>query len=248
MKTILKFFIIFQITAFQVSAQMTGQTGEAEILLRREKYAMLTAHTAGFGFSYRQGKHITGSRKRMYEIEFSGVRHPKQVRTLNYYYHDSKSYFYGKLNHMYTLRPGIGFQHVLTEKPYWGGIEVRSNAYLGASVALLKPVYLVIAHEDDHHHVEYMQHRYDPAEHFVYNIAGRGNFFKGMNQMKAIPGGYLKYALNFDLGASQEIVRGIELGISADVYARKIPLMAFQDNQNIFLFMYVSLVWGIRQE
>jgi hypothetical protein len=248
MKIFLIFFIIFQISAFQLSAQMTGQTGEAEILLRREKYAMLTAHTAGFGFSYRQGKHITGSRKRMFEVEFTGVRHPKQVRTHNFYFNDSKSYFFGKLNHMYTLRPGIGLQRVITEKPYWGGIEVRSNAYFGASVAFLKPVYLVIAHEDDDHHIEYMQQRYNPDEHFVYNIAGRGNFFKGIDQMKAVPGGYLKYALNFDFGANQEIVRGIELGMSADVYANKIPLMAFQKNQNIFLFMYVSLVWGIRQE
>ena len=71
------------------------------------------------------------------------MKHPKQIRVINPYYYNARSYVYGKLNHVYMLRIGYGFKKLLNRKPYWGGIELRVLYMGGLSLAFAKPVYLI---------------------------------------------------------------------------------------------------------
>lgn len=73
-------------------------------------------HSNGLGIAYRQGKHVTGFKKRMLEFDFVSMRHPKQYKQPNPYYPDSRPFYYGKLNFVYFLRGGYGMQRVLFPK------------------------------------------------------------------------------------------------------------------------------------
>ena len=67
----------------------------------------------------------------MWEIEFTTYKEAKEVKTINPNYSDSKSFVYGKLNYVYFLRGGLGFQHILNRKPYWGGVQLSYLYYGG---------------------------------------------------------------------------------------------------------------------
>jgi hypothetical protein len=204
-------------------------------------------HTGGFGVGYRNGKHLTGYKKRMFEFELLSMKHPKEVRTVNRYFENAKSYIYGKENAMFILRGGIGRQKIINSKPYWGGVELRYFYYGGLSLGMLKPVYLYILHETS---VPYEYNlsieRYDPDKHFEENIFGRAPFFQGFNKLKPLPGLYLKTGVNFEFGVYDESVKAIEAGVVVDGYLKEVPIMALKSNNSYLVSLYVSFHFGSR--
>jgi len=220
---------------------------DTKVLLRREKTGFLMLHTSGFGLGYRTGRNITGYKKRVFEIELTGMKHPKEIRTVNPYFENSKSYIYGKENSFLLLRAGIGKQKIINSKPYWGGVELRYFYYGGLSLGLLKPVYLYILHKTSNdYEYDLSIEKYDPDIHFAENIFGRAPFFQGFNHVKPMPGIYLKTGLNFEYGTYDESVKAIEAGIALDAYSKDVPILAFVKNKNYFVSLYISFHFGSR--
>jgi hypothetical protein len=65
--------------------------------------------------------------------------------------------------------------------------------------------------------------------------------------MKIKPGGFAKAALRFDYGRYNEMVSAIEIGLSADFYASKIPIMIGSKDRQLFFQGYVAVVFGRRK-
>ncbi|HNW96817.1 MAG TPA: hypothetical protein PKK00_00235 [Bacteroidales bacterium] len=241
--------LLFLITSLFVKGQAIslGDTtiSDAKVLLRKENSGFLMIHTAGFGAGYRAGKHITGYKKRMFEVELTGMKHPKEVRIVSPY-DNARSYIYGKENFLFILRGGIGKQKVINSKPYWGGVELRYFYSGGVSMGFLKPVYLYIIHGSGDHYF-YLLEKYDPYKHFWDNIYGRAPFFQGFNKIKPLPGIYFKTGFNFEYGAYDETLKAIECGLAIDAYKDPAPIMAFNKNKSIFLSLYFSFHFGTRR-
>jgi len=216
-------------------------------LLRCEKSGGLVVHAYGWGLNYRTGRHITGYKKRMLELEFVGMKHPKEIKTYNPGYEGSKSFIFGKENVLFILRAGIGIQKVLNEKPYWGGVQVRYFMYGGASIGLLKPVYLLILKPtSDPKLAAVVEEKYDPNVHSISDIYGRASFLKGIGETKLHPGIYGKFGFNFEYGVREESMKVIEAGITVDAYPKPVPMMAFTPDKSIFLSLYISFQIGKR--
>jgi hypothetical protein len=82
----LLFILSFILIAGYCSAQDTlnfKNNSDVHGLLRYEKSGGLVIHAYGGGLNYRTGRNITGSKKRMLEIEFVGMKHPKEMKTYN---------------------------------------------------------------------------------------------------------------------------------------------------------------------
>jgi hypothetical protein len=79
------------------------------------------------------------------------------------------------------------------------------------------------------------------------NIIGGGGFGKGWSEIKVRPGGFVKAALRFDYGRFNEVVSGIEAGVSLEFYAQKIPIMLYQKDKRLFFQGYISLDFGRRK-
>lgn len=205
------------------------------------------AHTEGWGFGYRNGKHHTYLRKGMWEVEFATMKHPKEKRVISLY-ENSRSFIYGKLNSMYVLRGSYGVQRVLNQKPYWGGVELRWFFYGGASLAITKPVYLyIVKFNEQTEQQDVVVERYNPYEHTVDVIYGRGPFFKGFDLLRFHPGLYAKTGLNFEYGTTDALLKSLECGATLDYYPFPVTLMAFNDQQSFFLSFYLSLHLGKRK-
>ncbi|MFC1733829.1 hypothetical protein ACFL6I_26310 [candidate division KSB1 bacterium] len=239
--------LFLQFHANPVQAQYDN-IDELNVLYRHEKSGFAMLYSDGWGIGYRQGKHITGFKKRMYEVELQVNRkHPKEVKSLNILFNNSKRYVYGKLNYLSVLRGGIGIQKVLNDKPYWGGVQVRYYYSGGVSLGFTRPYYLYIINYTDSQYEFYLtDEAYDPDKHYISDIYGRGPFGKGFGKIKIHPGIYGKFAFNFEFGEYQQEIRSLEVGIIVDAYLEPIPIMAYDTNKQYNISLFVSIHFGKR--
>lgn len=239
--------------AFQGNGQETVEskqdTTPDNILLEKQWSLGIQLNSNGWGLKFLKGKNITALRQFMWEIEFSTYKEAKEVRIINPYFSNSKSYIYGKLNSLYFLRGGLGFQHILNRKPYWGGVQLSYHYYGGFSLGLAKPVYLYIIHrippQGDTYDI--VEEKYNPDIHFVDdNIYGRASFLSGFTEMKFYPGLYIKGGLDFEFGARSKSMQILEIGATLDYSPIPIPIMAYNPKRNLFLTIYLSFSLGKR--
>ncbi len=224
-----------------------GMGDEVKVLYRNEMSGGLLAHTySGFGLNFRRGKHVTGFRKRVTEAEFTYIRNPKEVKTVNPTFDNSKGFYYGKLNSFLVFRLGTGYQNVIYSKPEKSGVEIRYVTMVGASLGIAKPVYLEILHPDPSNPNTYSltTERYNPAIHTIDQIYGRAPYFTGFGESQIYPGGYIKLGLNFEYGSYDDDVKAIECGVVADGYYKVVPIMANTSNRQVFVAFYLNILYG----
>lgn len=204
-------------------------------------------HTNGWGLKFRKGHNVTALRQFMWEIEFSTYKSSKEVRTINPYFSDSRSYFYGKLNYVWFFHGGVGQQKILNRKPYWGGVQLSWLYYGGLSLCVTKPVYLYIIHfNSGFTDYEVREEKYDPEVDFIDNIYGRGSFLAGMTQIGLHPGAYVKTGLDFEFGTKTRQINALEVGGTFDYSPIPVAIMAYNPKQNFFLTLYISVMFGKR--
>lgn len=266
---LLPLFFIFSINVFAQEPEVKQQKKERKA--NKEKKSTLNeeddagvqykqvmtfgimAHSNGFGANFRRGKHLTGYKKRLYEIEVVNMKHPKEYKVYNPSRENAKGYIFGKLNSVFILRPSIGTQRVITRKADEGGVELRFNYFVGVSLAFLKPVYLEITYKLPDGNEEVRTEKYNPDEHSTYNIYGKAHPLKGIEETKILPGGVAKFGLSFEYGKTPKKIRCLETGIALDVYYKNVPIMAHFEssdypnpNNMFFLSFYLSINYGKR--
>lgn len=217
------------------------------VLLEKQWSLGAMLHTNGWGLKFRMGRNQTALRQFMWEVEFSTYKSSKEIRTINPYFVDSRSYFYGKLNYVWFLRGGAGQQFILNRKPYWGGVQLSWIYNGGVSLCLTKPVYLYIIHfNSGYTDYDIREEAYDPEVHFVDNIYGRGPFLAGFTQLGFHPGVYVRTGLEFEFGVKNRQINALEVGGILDFSPIPVPIMAYNPEQSLFLTLYVSFQFGKR--
>lgn len=249
MRFLTLYALLILFSCLRASAQVNPNeyVEEKPPLMKYEWGFGVQLHTSGWGIDYRRGKNITGYKKRIFEGELVNFRHPKEIRSVNPYFDNAKSFFYGKLNSITVARVGTGRQRVLYSKAEKDGVEVRLLYSAGASIALAKPIYLFILYPTGFEgEFELIEEKYDPDRHYTDNIYGRAPFTRGLNEIKPYPGGYLKTGLSFEYGTYTNNIRCLEVGACLDVYYREVPIMALTENNAIFLNFYINWLFGKR--
>jgi len=246
-KAIYSFLLLF-VFSFVAMAQK-GQDNETRLkngedlnmLYRNEASIGLFVHSAGgLGIAYRRGYHVTAFRNRMFEIEVQNLKHPKEVKSVNAV-QSGKSFVYGKLNSFLLFRPGVGYQNVLYQKSDKKSVEIRSSYYIGATINFAKPIYVLVKNNQSE---TTSTERYDPDKDSLSNIYGKADFFYGIENTKIYPGGYAKFALSFEYANRYNGIKAIETGVIGDFYPQVIPMMAFNKNPQVFVELYLKIIWG----
>ena len=214
------------------------------LLYKKEFSLYPEIHTSGFGLGYRRAYNKTYFRKLSWEIEAVSLKNPKEVRSTSLY-NPIKSFVYGKLNQCYVLRGEIGQQHLLNEKPYWGGVEVRYFYMGGISLAITKPIYLNIVKYDPNTGNAYEEvEKYDPEKHDITVIYSKASFFKGFDGLKFFPGLFFKSGFNFEFSSGSKTLKYLEFGVCADLFYKNVPILAFRNDQYLFTNLYLSIHFG----
>jgi hypothetical protein len=244
-------FILFIFILLIFSGRLFSQTEVIDttknIILLKEMSGGVIFHTQGWGAKFTKGYNKSDFSRRVWNIELIEMRSPKQIRTINPYFTNSKSYNYGKLNSVFILRGAYGTHKRLNRKPYWGGVELRFLYMGGLSLGFAKPVYLIILKQSSQYY-EYTtsEERYDPNEHFVDNIFGRASFTKGFGEIDVYPGIHAKVGLDFEYGTYSTKTKSLEIGAILDIFPRPVPIMAFNEPNYFFFTFYLNFNFGKR--
>lgn len=237
------------LSALEVKAQIEEEYDSIadNVLFTREMNGSFIIHSHGWGLEYRVGRSLTVNRTFMFEANLLEMKDAKEIKSINPFFTNTRSYIYGKLNVMYISRLGLGQQNVLNRKPYFGGVELRLFYFGGLSVALTKPVYLeIIKLDPGSYRYITVTERYNPDKHFPDNIYGRAPFTKGFDRLKPYPGVYIKAGLGIDFGTINQKPKTVEVGTTLDIYAKPVPIMAFKEANQFFFTLYVSFGIGKR--
>ena len=253
------FLISLVLATFSTEAQVTFQPKDGTPLEKGIVYTKETAfdlflHTAGLGFGVKFGELETYYRTSYYHIEFSTMKHSKEVRQSNrvsLFNVLSRPYVYGKQNSFSTLRVGMGKLRYYSEKAKRRGIAVGINYQGGLSLGFLKPYYLELRNAQDGSFGPVTSEKYSESnrDRFLDQtlIEGYSGFFTGLDELKFAPGVHLKGGVHFAWGAFDEKIRALELGLMVDVYFRNVPIMITEDNKPYFINLYLTLQFGNRR-
>jgi hypothetical protein len=232
-------------------SQVNIYDDQGRTLYSKEIYGGPVIHGGGWGLQFFYGKYSTAADRHLFGAEIVGMKHPKEIKSYNPFYEDSRGYFFGKLNSLLIFRPTYGRKHRITEKIRKSGVEVNYVWGIGPSLALLKPVYLQIGYRIDGEKTppydNILEERYDPEKHFANNIFGRASWFRGLNELSVVPGAFGRAALNFEYADTNSGLRALEVGASLDAYPKAIPIMAESENvvnKQFFLEFYIAMQFG----
>ncbi|HEY0978839.1 MAG TPA: hypothetical protein VGE21_15305 [Flavobacteriales bacterium] len=219
-------------------------------LYSRENYGGPVLHGDGWGVQFFHGRYRTARDRHLLGVEIVGMKHPKEIKSFNPWYEDSRGYFYGKQNSMMIVRAIYGRKHRITEKIRKSGVELNYVWGFGPALGLLKPVYLQIGEPRDPPYTSIAVERYDPEVHFANNIYGRASWFRGLGEMEVRPGAHARLALNCEYAGDNTGIRALEAGATIDVFAEKVPIMAELngvENKQFFLEFYIALQFGSKK-
>lgn len=246
-------FIILAFTLISLSAEAQEDVAfdsvADNVLFRKEMNGAIFLHTNGWGLEFRIGRNKDIFNKWMFEFDLLEYKHSKEIKSINPFYTNTRSYIYGKLNTVYMVRAGFGEIRQLNRKPYSGGVELRLFYGGGLTTAFTKPVYLNIMEWDTTEtRLVLITEKYNPEKHFPDNIYGRASFLKGFNEIKPYPGLYAKLGLAIEFGTINQNTKLVEVGAVLDAFAKKVPIMANQKSDQFFLTLYLSFGIGKRYD
>jgi hypothetical protein len=231
---------------------------ESEILLyNKMRQVGININTSGFGLNTLFGRYSDATHLWLFGSDLMIVKHEKETKTWNPVNDpNARPYYYGKLNNFYVLRAQIGRKKIITDKLRHSGVQISHNWLIGPSFGFTKPVYLEIIYMNEPNNQPYLEvEKFDPDIHYIDNIYGRASSLRGFDELKFQPGAFGKFSFTFEYSNEREALKGIEAGIAADAFTRRIPIMAIYDdesknpkNHQVFLSLYLNFFIGTKYD
>ncbi|NJL75476.1 MAG: hypothetical protein HC892_11045 [Saprospiraceae bacterium] len=264
MKLLLTFLLAACFSVASLTAQTTFQPRKLSndrkgVVYDKEVVSDFRLNTnSGWSFGVAWGDVKTYYLTRFYYVNFGELKHIKEFRdgTLNSSY---GSYIFGKQNNFYVFRTGIGEKRYFSEKDRKKGVAVGVSYRVGPTLGLLKPYYLNISPLESPIRGPFPYSR--PTKYSAQTsddfldknkITGTSGFTTGWGELKPQLGGNIMGSVHFDWGAYDEFVKAMEIGIMADFYLDKVPILVESptlnnvQNRPFFVNLFVNFQLGKR--
>lgn len=220
------------------------QEEEGNLSFRKQSAFGIELRTNGYGIFYELGKRKSARYTNLYSIELTEIKHKKEEKSGGDFF--SNSFVYGKIYNFYQGKLGFGQQYILGQKGNKNGVAVTVSLQGGLDLGLLKPYYVDI--QDSAKTDRTVSYATDPDAYIsAVGVYGGSGFTKGFNEIKVKPGVFVKSALRFDFGRYNENLEAMEIGVSAEAFSQKIPLMILNDPKQFFVQMHIAIVFGGRK-
>jgi hypothetical protein len=240
-----------------LSAQSVKQAdaGMGIIYNRESSFNAKVTTNRGLVLGMEFGRLRTYDKTKYVHFEIGEIKHPKEIRqSANPRGNKAfRPFVFGKQNNLLALRASWGTKKYFSEKAKQKGVAVGMTYSFGPTLGIVKPYYLALSYTADGIagfraiHEKYSD---DNQNIFLdpFRILGASPFTKGLGEVSFIPGGNATLALHLDWGAFDELVKALEIGVMADVYAKKVPILVSEENnRQIFVNFFVNLQLGKRR-
>lgn len=224
---------------------MIKQEEEGNLSFRRQTGFGVELRTNGYGIFLELGRRKSARYTNLYSLELTEIKHRKEEKIGGDQFF-TNSFVYGKENNFYQAKLGFGQQYILGQKGNKNGVAVTVSLSGGLDLGFLKPYYLDVQDASGNNlSIKYQ----DDSTLFLDrgSIYGGSGFTKGWNELKIKPGVFVKSALRFDFGRYNESMQALEIGVSAEAFSQKIPIMIHNDPKQIFVQMHIAFVFGGRR-
>jgi hypothetical protein len=225
--------------------EMVRQAEEGVLVYEKQSIFGLQLRTNGYGLFYELGKMKTNRKTNIYRIDITEIKDHKEEKLLNGGFLFGNPFIYGKQNFFYPITLGFGQQYIFGQKGNKNGVAVSGVYNAGISIGLLRPYYIDVEVNNEQKSIKYTPE--DSTTFLTGNFQGASGIGKGWSELKIKPGGFAKVAMRFDYGRYNESVNGLEIGMSVEAYASKIPIMLFQKDKRIFFQAYLAILFGKRK-
>lgn len=219
------------------------------IIFNKQSAVNFALHNDGYSIGFEKGKFTSIHNSNLWWINLGERKSTKEEKTQSTSGTNiGNPYIYGKINNFYYLKVGFGKQLLLAGKNSANGVAVQAIYGGGVSLGMLKPYYLEAYKVNNTNETEMIKYA-DSADRFLEptNIVGSAPFGKGFGEIKFVPGFFAKAALRFEYGKLNDIIGAIELGLNAEFYTQKMPIMALAKEKNFFISSYISFIFGSRK-
>ncbi len=232
---------MFFIFVFELDAQVEDLSVQKNIFYQDEYSIGFKLNNNGWGMDFRKGFGINPHKKKMYEIGFNIIKHPKEYKFSSV--HSFSSFVYGKMNSVMDLKVGYGHQFVLYDKKEVGTTEIRLFYFVGADIAVLKPIYYIVIVDMSTNPYTKTTEKYKPS-HQPLLIDKKASFAKGLDEIKINPGLYFKVGTSFEHSKQVKYIRSLELGIEVYAFLKRLEIMAQIDNPRVIVSVFASYRMG----
>lgn len=195
---------------------------------------------SGFNFKYLHKR--TPKKWDLYSLEIVNVKHEKEIRLSS---NNSSSFFPGKTNYLFSIRPSYGKEINLFQKYPEDGVRVNFSYSGGPTIGLLKPYFIeynFIVNGD----ISTRTVAYDPAIHRIERINGDAGLLFGLTESTPKLGAHLRTSLNFEYGPVPDMMIGIEAGATFEGFASEIILNQNNQNRQLYSAFFLQLYYGYR--
>ena len=226
---------------------MIRQAEEGVLVYLKQSIFGIQAKTKGYVVFYELGRMKSNRKTNIYRIDITETKSAKEEKLLGGGIIFGNPFIYGKQNYFYPVTLGFGQQYILGQKGNKNGVAVSAIYNAGLSIGLLRPYYLTV---DDPNTGQSRTIKYSVEDSALFlgpTITGGAGFGKGWSEMKIKPGAFAKVAMRFDYGRFNEVVSGLEIGMSLEAYGSKVPIMLLQKDKSIFFQGYIAILFGRRK-
>ncbi len=211
-------------------------------------------NTDGWGLSYEHGKYKTITQTNLWWVEMGERKSPKEEKVStgqdlgNGFILLGNPYIFGKRNNFYFLKAGLGQQKLIGGKGNKNGVAVSAIYGGGLSLGYLKPYYISVS-DAVTNNVTDIKYSDSTAQQFLDPnlINGGSGFTKGFTEGTFVPGAFGKLSLRFDYGRYNELLSAIEVGVNAEYYSKKMPIMINNPEKQFFFNAFVAFEFGKRK-
>jgi hypothetical protein len=225
--------------------EMVRQAEEGVLVYEKQSIFGLQLRTNGYGLFYEVGRMKTNRKTNIFRLDITESKHNKEEKLLRGGFLFGNPFIYGKRYFFYPVTLGFGQQYILGQKGNKNGVAVSAVYNAGLAMGILRPYYLDVESTSGNEE-ESIKYSQDP-ERFLDAPIGASGISTGWKELRVRPGGFAKLAMRFDYGRYNESVNGLEIGLSAEYYAKKVPIMLFQKENNLFIQGYLAILFGRRK-
>lgn len=247
------FFLACCVTGFTQGIK-PPTTGVGIVYNRETTFNMKITTNRGFVPGLEFGRLRTYYKTRFFHFNIGELKHPKEARqsadpTVS---RSFRPYVYGKQNNLLALRAGWGIKRYYSEKAKQKGVAVGISYSAGPTLGILKPYYLALRYTSDlptQSRAIHQKYSAENADVFLNNsrILGASPFTRGLSQVSVLPGANATLAFHMDWGAFDEFVKALEIGVMADVFSKKVPILVSEQNRQVFFNFFLNLQLGKRR-
>jgi hypothetical protein len=223
--------------------QMIKQQEEGVIAYKKSFAFGAKLITDGYGVFFELGRASSVKKGLLYQLEISERKSSKEEKQS--FYTNTVPFIYGKENFVYPVKLGLQQQVLLGNKSNKNGVAITGNYGGGIAVSFLRPYYVQVQDGNGYRYIKY--NSADSVTFLSNQIIGGPGFARGWNEMTITPGVYAKAAVRFDYGSFNELISAIEVGITGEYYAKKIPQLAYNKEKEFFFGGYVAIIFGKRK-